>query len=211
MRIIWHGHSCFEIRDGAVVVTDPHDGKSIGIKQPLIKADLVLVSHEHFDHNCTRIVKGDFHIVREPGDRVERNVTIRCVTAFHDNEMGAKRGKMNLFIFTMGGTRFCHLGDLGHMLSDEEVGRIGPVDVLFVPVGGVFTIDAVMAHDLIAKIRPRVAIPMHFRIGGLSLSIQTVDSFIKMVPEEKVIRVGNEVELSRMELPESTEYWIFSL
>jgi L-ascorbate metabolism protein UlaG (beta-lactamase superfamily) len=84
------------------------------------------------------------------------------------------------------------------------------VDVLFVPVGGVFTIDGAQAQALVKKMRPKVAIPMHFRVGGLSMSIQNVDGFLKGLPEEKVVRVGNEVEFEAEDLPEETEYWVFS-
>jgi L-ascorbate metabolism protein UlaG (beta-lactamase superfamily) len=210
MRIIWHGHSCFEVRDGAVIVTDPHDGKSIGIKPPILKADLVLVSHDHFDHNCTRMVKGDYTIVRDSGDRIVRGIPIHGISAFHDQEQGAKRGKIVVFKFILDGLSFCHCGDLGHVLTDEMVERLGEVDVLFVPVGGVFTLDAEGAKRLIEKVRPRIAVPMHFRIGGLSLSIQGVEPFLKGLPEDRVIRVGNEVEFHRDELPEKMEYWVFS-
>lgn len=211
MRIIWHGHSCFEVRDGIVVVIDPHDGKSIGIKTPALKADLVLVSHEHFDHNCTRIVKGEHQIVREPGERVEKGVPILGLPAYHDAELGGKRGKDTIFKFEMDGISFCHCGDLGHILRDEQVEQLGRIDVLFVPVGGVFTIDAAQAHHIVQQLKPMIVIPMHFRIGGLSLSIHTVDDFVKMAPEEKVIRVGNEVEFTAEDLPTLTEYWVFSL
>ena len=211
MRIVWHGHSCFEVRDGVVAVTDPHDGKSIGIKPPVVKADLVFVSHEHFDHNCTRIIKGDFHIIRDPGERWDKGVEIFGLSAYHDSEAGAKRGRDVVFRFKVEGITFCHCGDLGHQLTNDQIARLGPIDVLFVPVGGVFTIDSVAAIELINRINPKVAVPMHYRIGGLSLSIQTVDDFIQRLPAEKVIRVGNEVEFSIEELPSETEYWVFSL
>ncbi|OPY31982.1 MAG: metal-dependent hydrolase [Methanomassiliicoccales archaeon PtaU1.Bin124] len=211
MRIIWHGHSCFEVKDGATVVTDPHDGKSIGIKTPVVKADIVLVSHEHFDHNCTRIVKGDFHIIREPGERWDKGVHIFGLSAFHDAEGGARRGRDILFRFIMDDITFLHCGDLGHILTQEQVDKLGPIDVLFVPVGGVFTIDADAAIKLIEMVRPKVAVPMHFRIGGLSISVHTVDEFVNRLPEDKVIRVGNEVEFLQEELPQETEYWLFSL
>jgi L-ascorbate metabolism protein UlaG (beta-lactamase superfamily) len=210
MKIIWHGHSCFEVRDSTTIVTDPHDGKSIGIKCPLVKADLVLVTHDHFDHNCVRIVRGEPIVVREPGEKVVEGVKILGVPTFHDTEGGAKRGRNIIFKFEVDGVRFCHCGDLGHQLTDEQLKAIRPVDVLFLPVGGVFTIDGKGARELVEKIRPRVAIPMHFRWGGLSISIQPVEPFLEGIPEELVLRVGNEVDFTRDELPPSTEYWVFS-
>ncbi|MFA5311839.1 MAG: MBL fold metallo-hydrolase [Methanomassiliicoccales archaeon] len=211
MIVTWHGHSCFAVKDKVVVVMDPHDGKSIGIKQPVVKADIVLVSHDHFDHNCTRIVKGDFLVIKEPGDRTEKEVSITGIQAFHDTEQGGKRGKDVIFKFDIGGVMFCHCGDLGHLPTKEQLERIGKVDVLFIPVGGVFTINAVEAHRLIKSIAPKVAVPMHYRLGGLSLSIQTIDEFERLSPAERVIHVGNEVEFQLEDLPRHTEFWIFSL
>jgi L-ascorbate metabolism protein UlaG (beta-lactamase superfamily) len=210
MRIIWHGHSCFEIKDSVTVVTDPHDGKSIGIKTPLVRADIVLVTHDHFDHNCVRIVKGDPSVVRNPGERLLKGVKINGLSTFHDMESGARRGRNIVYRFDMDGIRFCHCGDLGHELTDEQVRAIGPIDVLFIPVGGVFTIDGTQARALIAKLRPRVAVPMHFRWGGLSISVHTIEPFLEGLPEDAVVRVGNEVDFSREDLPPSTEYWVFS-
>ncbi len=210
MRIVWHGHSCFEIADRLTVAIDPHDGKSIGLRAPSIKADIVMISHDHFDHNAARAIKGDFTIVREAGERNVKGVRIVGVGAEHDEANGSKRGHIVIFSFTMDGIRFCHCGDLGEMLSRSQIDAIGPVDVLFVPVGGVFTIDGPQALKLIAAIKPKIAIPMHFRVGGLSLSIQTIDRFLEGVPKSKLLHVGNAAELEKDDLPESTEYWVFS-
>ncbi len=210
MRLVWHMHSCFEINDQATVVMDPHDGRSIGVKPPSLKADVVTISHDHFDHNAVRVIKGDYVVVKDVAPKNVRGVAIRGITGFHDDVNGEKRGKMNIFHLTLDGVRFCHLGDLGHMLSGPQIEELGEVDVLFVPVGGVFTIDGAQAQDLVKQIGPKVAIPMHFRVGGLSMSIQNADGFLKDLPEEKIVRVGNEVEFEAEDLPEETEYWVFS-
>ena len=203
-------HSCFEVEGSATVVIDPHDGRSIGVKPPSLKADLVLITHDHFDHNAIRVVKGDYVMLKDVAPRRVKSVSVRGTTAFHDDVQGEKRGRMNIFQFTMDDIRFCHLGDLGHLLTDRQVQEIGQVDVLFVPVGGVFTIDGAQAQELVRRMSPRVAIPMHFRVGGLSLSIHNADEFLSGLPEDRVMRVGNEVEFEKEELPESTEYWVFS-
>lgn len=203
-------HSCFEVEGSATVVIDPHDGRSIGVKPPSLKADLVLITHDHFDHNAIRVVKGDYVMLKDVAPKRVKSVSVRGTTAFHDDVQGEKRGRMNIFQFTMDGIRFCHLGDLGHLLTDKQVQEIGQVDVLFVPVGGVFTIDGAQAQELVRRMSPRVAIPMHFRVGGLSLSIHNADEFLSGLPEDRVVRVGNEVEFEKDELPESTEYWVFS-
>jgi len=210
MRLIWHMHSCFEVSNETIVVIDSHDGRSIGVKPPQLRADLVLISHDHFDHNAIRVVKGDYTVIRDVSPRTVKGVAIRGLTAFHDDVGGERRGKVNIFHFTVNGVRFCHLSDLGHMLTPAQVQELGEVDVLFVPVGGVFTIDGAQAQRLVRAIGPKVAIPMHFRVGGLSMSIQNADAYLNGLPEESVVRVGNEVEFEAEDLPERTEHWVFS-
>ncbi len=210
MRLIWHMHSCFEVSDEVTVVIDPHDGRSIGVKPPQLRADLVLISHDHFDHNAIRAVKGDYTVIRDVSPRTVKGVAIRGLTAYHDDVGGERRGKVNIFHFTVNGVRFCHLSDLGHMLTPAQVQELGEVDVLFVPVGGVFTIDGAQAQRLVRAIKPKVAVPMHFRVGGLSMSIQNADAFLSGLPEESVVRVGNEVGFEAEDLPEPTEHWVFS-
>ncbi|MDD4307959.1 MAG: MBL fold metallo-hydrolase [Thermoplasmata archaeon] len=214
MLIRWHGHSCFEIGsdEEITVVTDPHDGKSIGIKQPHVSADIVLMSHDHFDHNCERIVQGlDKKVVTKPGSHTIKAIPILGVSAFHDEEEGKKRGQIVIFRFEIGGLKFCHLGDLGQMLDDAQAEKIGPVDILFIPVGGTFTLDAIKAWKVIKKLKPRVIVPMHFRVGGLSLSIAPVDEFLAKAKADQVVKVGNEIEMAKEDLPEEQEVWVFSL
>jgi len=203
-------HSCFEIIDQATVVMDPHDGRSIGVKVPSLRADVVTISHDHFDHNAVRVIKGEYVVVKDVASRTVKGVAIRGITGFHDDVNGEKRGRMNIFHITLDGVRFCHLGDLGHMLSEAQIKELGEVDVLFLPVGGVFTIDGEQAQQLVRSINPKVAIPMHFRVGGLSMSIQNADGFLKGLPDDMIVRVGNEVEFEAGDLPEKTEYWVFS-
>lgn len=212
MRIRWHGHSCFEIGGSIVVVTDPHDGKSLGIPAPDVSADLVLISHDHFDHNCAGRVSGkDTSVVRSPVLTVERGVRIEGIEADHDTDKGRKRGKVTIFKFELDGFSFCHLGDLGAVLDEVTAERISPVDFLFVPVGDVFTIGPENAKEVIEAVRPRVAVPMHYRVAGLGLAIQPVQNFLNRCDKEQVVRVGNEVEFTREDLPESgTEIWVFS-
>ncbi len=212
LRIRWHGHACFEIDGSVTVVTDPHDGKSLGIPPPKVKADVVLISHDHFDHNCARIVQGsDSAVVSKPVMTVERGVRIEGIEAAHDSEGGARRGKMTLFRFELDGIRLCHLGDLGHRLDEETIDRIAPVDVLFVPVGDTFTIGPETAKEVVAAIGPKVAVPMHYRVPGLGLALKPVQSFIDHYEKAQVVKVGNEVDFSPEELPATgTEIWVFS-
>lgn len=212
MKIRWHGHACFEISDDKTIVTDPHDGKSIGIAPPVVKADIVLVSHDHFDHNCTRIVKGEnIKVVSSPGNKKIGEVQITGILSYHDEVKGEKRGENIIFKFVLDNITFCHLGDLGHVPDDEIVEKIGGVDVLFIPVGGTFTIDGEKAYSIVQKIRPKIAVPMHYRVGGLSLSIQGSGSFLKKARGGNINRVGNEMDFEKEDLPDETEIWSFSL
>lgn len=212
MRIRWHGHSCFEIAGSTVVVTDPHDGKSIGIRTPKVTADVVLVSHDHFDHNCSRVVKGpDAAVITEPIMTVDRGVRIEGFEAYHDDQGGSKRGKVTLFKFELDGLSFCHLGDLGHVVDDSTAEHLAGVDILFVPVGDVFTIGPEAALQVIDKIRPKIAIPMHYRTQGLSLSIRPLQDFLALLDGSHIVKVGNEIDFVAEDLPESgTDFWVFS-
>jgi len=214
MKIRWHGHSCFEFRNEneLTLVTDPHDGKSIGIKQPVVIADIVTISHDHFDHNADRIVQGNNKkVVTGTGSRTVRGIPIKGIASFHDEEKGAKRGENVINRFEMDGLKLCHMGDLGELLDEKQVAQIGEVDILFIPVGGTFTLDAENAWKVIGDIKPRVVVPMHFRVGGLSLSIAPVDGFLELADPELVVKVGNEIELTVDDLPDEQEVWVFSL
>lgn len=200
------------MKDDATVITDPHDGKSIGIPAPNLKGDIVLVSHDHFDHNCVRAVKGhDVSVINEPIMTVERGVRVQGIETFHDASKGAKRGGNIVFKIELDGVMFTHLGDLGHMLDESQLSQLGQVDVLFIPVGGFFTIDIQTAVKLAKTIKPKVVVPMHYRIGGLSLPISPVDEFLKGFSDDEIVKVGNEIEFKKDDLPESTEVWVFSL
>ncbi len=212
MRIRWHGHACFEIAGSVTIVTDPHDGESLGIAPPKVRADLVLMTHDHFDHNCVDIVRGpDTSVIKKSVMTVERGVRVEGISAYHDTNRGSKRGEITIFKFELDGTSFCHLGDLGHELDEATAERISPVDVLFVPTGDVFTVGPDTAKAVIDSISPKVAVPMHYRMPGMTLSIQPIQNFLRLCDQKSVVKVGNEVEFSHDELPErSTEIWVFS-
>ena len=210
MRIRWHGHACFEVGNGVTVVTDPHDGKAIGIRKPDVSADIVLVSHDHFDHNCARIVKGEAKKIDFLGETTEKGVKIFGTNTYHDEVKGDKRGPNIVYKFIINNVNFCHLGDLGHILDDETAEEIGKVDVLFIPVGNVFTINGKNAWQVIDKIKPKIVVPMHYRVGGLSLSIRPLDDFLMGVDEQKIVRVGNEIDFEKEDLPKDLKIWVFT-
>ena len=194
------------------LVTDPHDGKSIGIRSPNVSADIVLISHDHFDHNHFRVVLGrKTKVYKREMDTTINGIRIQSMSVFHDDAGGTKRGENLLFKFTFDGISYCHLGDLGHLLDEKVTEKIGSIDLLFVPVGNVFTIGPKDAWKVINTLKPKVAIPMHYRVGGLSLSIKPIDPFLEGAPTDSVIKVGNEIEFESEDLPEELEIWVFTM
>ena len=211
LQIRWHGHSCFEITNEVTVVTDPHDGRSIGIPAPNVKGDIILVSHDHYDHNSVKSVdKEDSKVVTDERKRTISGIQIEGVPTFHDEVRGTKRGKNIVYKFTIDGINFCHLGDLGHDLDKESINNIGQIDILFIPIGGTFTIDANQAWNIINKVKPKIVIPMHYKIGGLSLPIAGIDQFLDK-NKYKILKVGNEIDIEKEDLPDEPEIWTFTL
>ncbi|NYT01986.1 MAG: MBL fold metallo-hydrolase [Methanosarcinales archaeon] len=180
MEITWFGHSLFRIVDsvGRIVVCDPFD-ESVGYKKPKIKANVLLISHEHYDHNNARAIQGKPTVIRGPGLHRAAGLEFKGIPCHHDAQGGRLRGENTIFCFSMDGIRLCHLGDLGHILSQETVREIGPVDVLFVPVGGIFTLDARGAHRVVDQLSPKIAIPMHYQTRSLSFDLEPVDRFLQ--------------------------------
>jgi len=213
MRIRWHGQSCFEIGgEEKILITDPHDGRSIGINPPNVRGDIILVSHDHYDHNAVRKVdKRNSEIIREPGESTLGDIEVKGIRSYHDENEGERRGKNTIFRFKINGTTFCHLGDIGHLLEEEQVAEIGDIDFLFIPVGGNFTIGPEEAKETIETIEPKIAVPMHFKIGGLSLDIKTLEPFLSLYPEDRIFKLGVELDFIKADLPDQTEIWAFSL
>ncbi|MBN2066020.1 MAG: MBL fold metallo-hydrolase [Candidatus Thermoplasmatota archaeon] len=211
LQIRWHGHACWEITNDITVVTDPHDGKSIGIPAPSTAGDIILVSHDHYDHNSTKSVeKEGSKVVTDSRKRNIENIEIKGIDSFHDECGGEKRGKNIIYKFIIGEVSFCHLGDLGHDLNEGQLQQIGDVDILFIPVGGTFTIDAVQAWNIIEKIQPKIIVPMHYKIGGLSLPIASIDPFLEK-NKHRLFKVGNEIDIEKEDLPAEPEVWTFTL
>lgn len=199
MNIKWLGHSCFKLTSekGTVIVTDPFD-ESVGYPMPNVKADIVTSSHSHFDHNYFKAVKGKFDIVDTVGEHNIKGINIKGVNTFHDDEHGAKRGKNIVFVFDIDGIRVCHMGDLGHVLTEKQVEEIGPVDVLLIPVGGYYTIDAKQAVEVMNQLKPKITIPMHYKTEFINFPIDTVDNFLDMTKGKKIL--STEVDITKKDL-----------
>jgi L-ascorbate metabolism protein UlaG (beta-lactamase superfamily) len=192
------------------VVFDPHDGRSIGIPPPSASAEFVFVSHEHFDHNAIRTVKGEPRIIDEVLEDMVDGISIRTHVLPHDNMGGRKRGMVRVYRLEMDGVSFLFLGDVGVAPPKEVAEREREPSFMFIPVGGVFTIGPEEAVKWIEALEPRVAVPMHYRVGGLSLSIKPVEEFLSLVPW-KILKVGKAVSFQKEDLPAETEVWVFSL
>ena len=207
MKIKWLGHACFLITsgNGLRIITDPY-AVGGGINYSPIKetADIVVVSHDHGDHNNVSTVQGKPEVVRGSGTKTAKGVRFSGVAASHDASQGAQRGPNIVFCFTVDGLNLCHLGDLGHALSSGQVTEIGVVDILFVPVGGFFTIDATVASQVCDQLKPRIVIPMHFKTPKCAYPIADAEDFLKGKRNVRKV-AGSEVEVDGKKLSTATE------
>jgi L-ascorbate metabolism protein UlaG (beta-lactamase superfamily) len=207
MKVKWLGHSCFLItsKGGVRIVSDPY-AVGGGINYSPIKetADVVVVSHDHGDHSNVSAVQGKPEVVKGSSTKTTKGIQFKGVSSYHDASQGEQRGSNTIFCFNVDDLRLCHLGDLGHALSPAQVNEIGAVDILFIPVGGFFTIDGNVASQVCDQLRPKVVIPMHFRTPKCAYPIGGVEDFLK--GKKNVRRVeGSEVEFEREDLPAATE------
>lgn len=210
VTVKWLGHSSFLIRTahGLKIVTDPFDN-TVGYPMPDETADICMVSHDHFDHNCVSIIKGSPQVVKGTGEKEAKGIRFKGVASHHDEKGGKERGENTIWTFELGGIRFAHVGDLGIELDDSQKQQIGAVDVLFVPTGGFYTIDAPTASKVVDALNPKVVIPMHYKTAflGDNFPLSGVDEFLK--GKENVIRVGdNSASFSKDQLPDKTTIYV---
>jgi len=205
MKITWLGHASFlvESKDGTRVVMDPFEAGSydgaVGYAAIDTHADVVTVSHEHADHNAVDVVSGSPEVVRDTEEHTVKGISIRGLTTFHDETKGQDRGRSNIYVMDVDGVKVGHLGDLGHVLSEDEVKALGGVDVLLAPVGGYYTIGPEEAKKTAEALGARVIIPMHYKTDALGFPIQPVDDFLKLM--ESVERAdSNSVEIDKEQL-----------
>lgn len=212
MRVAYHGHSCFEFADSRLtVVVDPHDGKSIGIRPPSVSADVVLMTHDHYDHSAARVVRGMHEdVMARTGEFEVGGLRVRGFPSFHDHSSGEDRGPNTIYQFEMDGLRVCHCGDLGCMPGDDVIDAIRGADMMFVPVGEVFTMTLPEVREFLDRAAPEIVVPMHYRVGGLSLPLTPLDGFLSTVPGESVEYVGGEVDILPDDMSGCRECWVFS-
>jgi L-ascorbate metabolism protein UlaG (beta-lactamase superfamily) len=186
MEIIYLGHSSFKLKGRtATVITDPYDSQMVGLKFAPVEAEIVTVSHNHNDHNQVGLVKNAKKVISGPGEYEIMGVSVLGFPSFHDTQKGSQRGQNTIYVFEIDSLRLAHLGDLGHRVSEELVEDLGHIDILFIPVGGTFTIGPEEAVSVVQAIEPAIIIPMHYLVPGLNPAtfsgLKPVDAFLKEV------------------------------
>jgi L-ascorbate metabolism protein UlaG (beta-lactamase superfamily) len=213
VKLKWLGHSAFLLTSasGTRIATDPYktgcfDG-AVGYGPIHEACDGVTVSHEHDDHSAWQGLPGKPLLVHGTGEFTVKDVAVAGFDTAHDDAGGTKRGRNTMYRFDIDGLKVLHCGDLGEELRPSTVKAVGPVDVLLVPVGGHFTIDAAQAHGVAAAVGARVIVPMHYKTERLSFPVAGVDDFLRGQPD--VRRVGKpEAEVAADVLPEKPEIWV---
>ena len=207
MDISWLGHSCFRIKGRqATVITDPYP-PDLGYSLGKPTAHIVTVSHQHSGHSYVQGVGGEPRLVTRPGEYEISNVLITGVATFHDRERGKKMGKNTVYLMEVDEVSVWHLGDLGHVLTAEQVEEIGNVDVLLLPVGGVSTINASVAAEVVRQLEPKAVIPMHYKTEALIWELEPVGRFLKEIGV-KEINSQPKLSFTRSGLPASTQVFL---
>lgn len=208
MDIYWLGQAYFKLKGKkATVILDPFKSEFTGLKLPKdLSADIALSSHNHDDHNNTEAIASStgqkVMVFKDPGEYEVAGVVITGITSFHDNSNGSERGKNTIFHLIFDGLNIVHLGDLGQsQLTEEQVTQVGETDILLVPVGSVYTIDAKKASDIVSQLEPKIIIPMHYKIEGLKFELEGVEGFLKEMGAEGVTPVPK-LSITKEKLPE---------
>jgi len=207
MKIVWLGHSCFKITldNSKVMVFDPFD-PSCGYENFAIKADYVFISHDHRDHNCLEFITGDYTLLNKPDKFESKDIKVLGLNTFHDKIKGEKRGMNTVFKVSAGEINIVHLGDLGDIPSDDFYKKLGQVDILLIPVGGVYTIDEKQALSVIDKTVPNIIIPMHYLTDVSKIDVNPITGFLETIKGlYDFSKLGkNEFSISKKDLKKRT-------
>lgn len=203
MEITWYGRACFRLKGrDATVICDPCP-PTTGFVAGRHEVDLLTISHAHADHNYTRSISAGMTLTR-PGEYEFHDLLVTAVGAFHDGVRGGERGENTIFAVEIDGVHVCHLGDLGHLLTDESLSELGPVDVLLVPAGGQFTISPAEAAEVVAQVNPKLVIPMHFATDGASTDLLGPEKFLHEMAVTEPLRQPKAV-VTGSSLPDETQ------
>ncbi len=203
MEITWYGRACFRLKGrDATVITDPCP-PSTGFVAGKHDVDLLTLSHGHADHTYTRSITAGLTLTR-PGEYEFHDLLVNGIRTFHDAQGGTERGENMVFSFEVDGVHIAHLGDLGHLLSEEQLAELGPIDVLLVPAGGNFTLTPAEAAEVVSQMSPRLVIPMHFATDGASNDLQGPEKFLQEMAVTDPMRQPKAVVTSSS-LPDETQ------
>ena len=207
MEISWLGHSCFRIKGAqATVITDPY-APTLGYSLGKPTANIVTVSHPHPGHSYVEGVGGEPKLVTGPGEYEISGVLIIGMSTFHDREGGSIRGKNTVYLLEVDEVTICHLGDLGHVLTAEQTEGLENIDLLLLPTGGVSTIDAPVAAQVMRQLDPKVVIPMHYQTEALNRELEPVDRFLKEIGVEEVVSKPK-LSFTKSNLPVSAQVFL---
>ncbi|HEY6411092.1 MAG TPA: MBL fold metallo-hydrolase [Ktedonobacteraceae bacterium] len=212
MEILWLGHSCFQLRGKNVtLITDPFSPQ-LGYSLGKVSAPIVTISHKHNGHNYAQGVGGDPRVLSGPGEYEISDVLITGVASYHDNKRGEEYGRNTIYVIHIDDLVICHLGDLGHILQEEQLEEVADADILLIPIGGHHTINATQAAEVISQVEPRIIIPMHYRISALEGQRDTLDPLDKFCREMGVDMMNTQPKLvvTRSTLPASPQVVILS-
>jgi L-ascorbate metabolism protein UlaG (beta-lactamase superfamily) len=210
MKIKWYGHAAFQIttEKGIRIIIDPYEPGSFSGALSYGKiedeADIVLTSHDHADHNYTKDIRGKYNHISKAGDHEIKDIKIKAIPCFHDSLGGKKGGSNLIFVITADGLNLVHMGDIGHSLDPELLKKIGKVDILLLPVGGFFTIDAAMAQKIMNDIKPDVTVPMHYKTQKCNFPIAPVEDFTKNQTNVRMLKESS-VVIKKETLPKEPE------
>ncbi len=211
MDIYWGGQALFKLKGkNASVIIDPYDPDFTGLKLPKdLSADVVLSTHGHDDHNNTKVVVsptgGKVMVFKDCGEYEVAGVVITAISSFHDDSKGSQRGRNIIFHLMFDGLNIVHLGDFGESkLSEEQITQIGQIDILLIPVGGVFTIDSKQATTIVSQLEPKIIIPMHYKIEGLKFELEGVEKFLKEMGAESLVP-QLKLSITKEKLPEEPQ------
>ncbi len=221
MEITYLGHSCFKLKSksGFVAFIDPFDPSTVGESLPKDVADVLLISHDHDDHNNREIITGAVNrektfVIDKEGEYEIAGILITALKTYHDKADGAERGKNLVFSIMMDGLNFVHLGDLGHKLSSGQIDKLGSVDVLMTPVGGEFTIDPDTALDVVKELSPSYVIPMHYKTGKTSESLNTLSTLANFLEKNKFPTTSesvHKIKLDQASMPDDTQVLLMNV
>ncbi len=205
MDIKWYGHSCFRLKDrSGIAFTDPFPLQGAGYSRPKSKADIVTISHEHPNHASLEGFTTEPFVITRPGEYEVSGIFVTSIRTYHDSQKGQERGYNNVMLFQFDDLSVCHLGDLGHVLAQDEVEKLSEVDVLLVPVGGGSTLNAAQAAEIISLVEPYIVIPMHYKTELYPGEMDPVDKFLKEMGASTPSTL-DELKLTRGSLPEETQ------